>query len=263
MALVLVTAVASGGKPPKVDSKALERCAQSFEQGQERRQQEALIEARKLFEECAQAHCPAVLKASCGRWEGELQREIPVLRVRVERGPEAVVVLDGAPVGSTPLELPVNPGSHLVLARTAEGDGPARRVKLAPGGKEEISLAPAQPPAPAASSVALSPPAPPAERSRPVAPLVLLGVGGAALGVGAWLGVSTWSKARQLRGDCAPGCDASEVEGLRGRLRGADVLMGLGAVAGGVGLYLLLRKDTQVQVSPQAGGAAVSTTVTF
>lgn len=259
---LLVASVAAAGKPAKPGARELERCAQSFEQGQEKRQQKDLLVAREAFEGCAQAHCPAAIKTSCARWGSELATEVPALRVELPGEASGVVVLDGAPAGAAPAELRLNPGVHRLLARTADGDGPETRVELSPGQQLTVTLEPPRP-APIASAAP-----PPAVSAAPagggkVAPLVLLGVGGVALGVGAWLGVSSWREARRLREDCAPACEASRVDTLRGRLRTADVLLGLGAVAGGVGLYLWLRKDTAVTVAPQTGGAAISTALRF
>jgi serine/threonine-protein kinase len=204
-----------------------------------------------------------LFKTSCARWGSELATEVPTLRIELPGEASGVVVLDGVPAGAAPAELRLNPGVHRLFARTADGDGPETRVELSPGQQLTVTL---KPPRPAPIASAAPPPAAsaaPAGGGSKVAPLVLLGVGGVALGVGAWLGVSSWREARTLREDCAPACEASRVDTLRGRLRTADVLLGLGAVAGGVGLYLWLRKDTAVTVAPQTGGAAISTALRF
>ncbi len=235
-----------------------ERCTQAFEHGQEQRQQAQLLAARSSFDVCARPVCPAVVSKVCVRWLDELRSEVPRLTVLARDADGATVVLDGQPVGPAPASREVDPGTHRVTLRTARGEGPPVSVTVVASGAASVTVEGPPRLAPAAST----PPAEPRSTGLlgPRGPgYALFGLGAVAIGAGAWLGLSTRADVEdrrdrcQQQGDCA---SAAEVDRLRTRLHVADALMGVGLVAGGVGLALFLHAGPSVAVAPRPGGVA-------
>lgn len=258
LSVSLISSGVAAGKPPAGGD--VEACSLAFEQGQGLRQKGSLLEARDQFSRCARAACPRVIQSPCARWHEEVTSEIPKIHVEIEGNEPAEVILDGAPAGKAPVDLEVAPGEHQLLARSARGDGLLARVSVGPKGRASITLKPFQTAPPASAPAATT--AAQASPSR-VAPIALLAVGAVALGAGGWLGASSYSKAQDLRGSCAPRCPSSDVDAVRSRLRVADVLMGIGALAAGAGVYLMLRGGTQVSAAAGPGAARVDATFVF
>ena len=83
-------------------------------------------------------------------------------------------------------------------------------------------------------------------------------VGGAAvllLGTSAWLGLTGRSDLAALRSACAPSCTDDQVDPVRRKLLVSDVILGVGAVAAAVSVYLVVRPPTS-GAEPAARGNA-------
>lgn len=66
-------------------------------------------------------------------------RAVGVGRLKVFCAPEAQVLVDGRPVGQTPLSLPAQPGLRRVEVR-AHGGGQGQEVRVPPGGEAQVSF---------------------------------------------------------------------------------------------------------------------------
>lgn len=69
---------------------------------------------------------------------------------------------------------------------------------------------------------------------------VVGGVGVVAIGAGGYFFFDGKSDVSHLRDSCAPGCQESDVDRARTKIRVADVLLGTGIIALGVATFLAL-----------------------
>lgn len=210
--------------------------------------------------------------------EPRLSRLTIVLGPAVPSSLVVRVTRDGSPVPASAwgTPVPIDPGEHEIAASAqgkrawstrvkVEGDKATARVEI-PALEDE----PAAPP-PAAATTAPTRPAP--SSGRRTAGLVVGGAGVVALGVGAFFGVRALGKASSAN-DACPGKECSDREGIdlndqaKSSARIADVALGLGLVATGVGAYLFFTSGTGgpgetaargfVNARPLAGGAAMA-----
>jgi len=202
-----------------------------------------------------------------------------VAKVRVSIQPAGLdgleVAIDGVPVPLAALGRPrlVNPGTHEVTA-TAEGYQQARTsVSVPEGGAAEarVVLQPAPhdvlEPQQGPSAPAPSPNREPnAEGSFPIAPVVLLATGAAAIGVGlavGWVGVG--------EADAAPTQDGPEADGARTKTIAGDVVAGVGIAAAAAGVIWLIVEatdddggaDRTVGIHPWSAGALGGVAASF
>jgi len=188
---------------------------------------------------------------------------------------------DGVAIGKAAwtIPIPIDSGAHTFTAE-APGKKPwSKTLTIKPDEKEtrvEVpaleddpaakAAAQAAPSAPASASAKAAPaaaiesghPAPPAKRSY-VAPIALFATGAAALGVGAFFGVTALSAKKDADSRC-PATQCNDPEGVRLSNKAVDsanvanVAFGVGIVAVGVGAVLLIaggRDDSKVVVAPQ------------
>ncbi|MEO7328468.1 MAG: hypothetical protein ABI193_07820, partial [Minicystis sp.] len=143
----------------------------------------------------------------------------------------------------------VDPGAHLFRFEHAPSPARSETVILQEGGKNRLITALLQPPG------ALSAPAP---ARIPVVSYVLGGVGIAALGAFAYLGVSAKNERDDLRSTCAPHCTESAVDAVRDRVIAADIALGAGALALASGtLIALLHTGPPPSSPPPAASLAL------
>src|SRR5687767_13173771 len=85
---------------PPVPSKA--ECAAAYEAAQESRAAGQLRKTRERLEFCAQVECPSFVQRDCSRWFGEVERELPSVRISARdwdgAGADLRVSLDGQPL---------------------------------------------------------------------------------------------------------------------------------------------------------------------
>jgi hypothetical protein len=245
-------------------------CARGAEEGQRLRAQGKLREARESFTACASERCPALIRSDCSGWLAEVEAAVPTVVVRASAAEDlgrelydVEVRVDGVALSSKldGRELPVNPGEHH-FAFTAEGRAPVEDTVVIRVGEKHRLLTVALPSAhPVPAPALVSKPAPPPAPRLATAAKVLLVTGSVALASAAGFGISGWLEARSLRRTCAPGCETSQVDSARLRLRIADVSLAVGVAAlAGVGVLIWTRPDSAatVGVTPLAGGALVA-----
>jgi hypothetical protein len=250
-------------------------CADAAERGQIAANQSAFMTARAAFTVCADAACPAVVRADCAAWLGDVGAQLSKLTVRSvsadqTRLDHASVTVDGEPrLPFAAVEL--DPGEHDVEVS-------------APGfltWRESVTLAHAEVRALDAILSAATPPreagfsaseAPRRQRAAPSSslPYWLLAGGAVTLGAGATLGLLGKARVAELRGSCAPSCAVSDVDGAHTELIVADSLLLLGAatvVTGGVFWWTHRehRFDSapRVAVVPRKEGAVLAITGSY
>lgn len=268
MPLVLVAVLAGPARAAPEPPKAA--CAHGAEEGQRLRAQGKLREARESFTACAAERCPALIRSDCSGWLAEVEAAVPTVVVRASAAEDqsrelfdVEVKVDGVLLTSKldGRALPVNPGEHH-LSFSAPGRLPAEDTVVIRVGEKHrllaVVLPPAHPVPPKPNPVPTPAPAP----RVGTAARVLLIVGGAALLTGAAFGTSGWLEERSLRRSCAPGCSQEDVDGVRLRLRIADVSLAAGALAvAGAGILIWTRprgEEARVSIAPLAGGALVA-----
>lgn len=199
-----------------------------------------------------------------------------VLRLAPNAPSNLRVVKDGTTwsAASFGVPVPLDPGEY-VLDVQADGRAPHRMpISLAPGEKKSVDVVWGEPLAPAWPTVSPEAgkdggevPAPPKTSSgRSTIGYVVGGVGVGAFVAGAVTGALVIGYANTYNDHCKPACDD---EGLRAARQGkplnvlSPILLGLGAVGVGVGVYLILSDEprgprTTVRMTPN--GAFVTTT---
>jgi hypothetical protein len=245
-----------------------------------------LIEARGELLRCSQQGCPRVVTSDCLPWLGEVEQAIPsivvaakgvdgkdtaAVRVLVD-GVLAAPTLDGTPIA-------LDPGPHRL--RFEHGAAPAieQDIVIQVGARArpvDVSFAPKQ----AAQGAPAAPTAAPAieqpeGRGAAIAGYVLTGVGVLGLGSFALFGLMGKHEADGYDETCAPTktCDPDEVDATRTKLIVADVSLGVGLAALGVGIGLILYDQlsgpddpgasARIDLVPRPGGGAATLAVSF
>jgi len=213
-----------------------------------------------------------------------LEPLLPRLTVSVAGRVEGLVVsLDGTALSQAAWDtpVPIDPGTHELAARAPGRQPWTEKLEIKASEQKSVavpllepSAAPApEPPAPTAPVVAqpAAPAQPPAsappERDRgparglgPNATLgwIVGGVGVAALGVGSYFGIQTFSKRDQSDAECPTdttctnrGVQLNEDAWTSAWV--ADVAIGLGLIGVGVGTYLVLTSSGSATKPEQAG----------
>ncbi|WP_437916686.1 hypothetical protein WME73_19385 [Sorangium sp. So ce302] len=232
-----------------------ETCAASYEQAQQLLRDRALLRARAELRVCVSS-CPATLARDCQSWSEQVERDMPSVALSATsadgRAPGRVrVLLDGAPLldalPEDPIEL--DPGRHTLTFEDAAGTRVAAVVTLPPGDKALPIAVRFPAPTPAPSRPAAVADAPPVRQRWP---LVLVGVGAAGLGVGAFLGVKGHLDRSELRTRCAPGCPAEDVEAIDLTWKAGAISAGVGFLAAGLGAVLYFQLDPVAPAAPVA-----------
>jgi hypothetical protein len=173
------------------------------------------------------------------------------------RIPGLALRLDGASVGEAAwgAAVPVDPGSHVIEA-TAPGRRAWRReIAVGPNADRQVVQVPLLEPLPPTREPRRAAPPPP-DRPEPrpertddgsgqrTAGLVIGGLGIAAIGVGGYFGLRAFSRWEDRNAHCSDaGCDPEGVRAGEDAERAAiiaNVGIGVGLAAAGIGSYLLL-----------------------
>jgi hypothetical protein len=250
-------------------------CLAAYEKAQHLRKDGRLGASREQLNLCVQPKCHALIKRDCSMWVAELEKAVPtiIVNARDASGKDLLavrVLVDGAVLqdrlDGKPHE--VDPGIHLFRF---ERDGSLlaeEKIVIQEGEKSRVinvKVAAGEPPS--------SAPATRAETSAPapIGGFVLLGVGAvgaSAFGILAALGQHELHEMRKDPGGCAPRCDPGRVDAARNEIIAANVSLGVGLVAAGLGTYLLLKPrraatGLELGLRPALGGASTDLTYRF
>ena len=220
-----------------------DQCADSAEHGQAERKLGHLLVARGEFRTCGVAKCPRVVRDDCTRWVDELESAIPTVLFGAtnDRGDDVTtlkVSVDGHAVPSLTTAFEIDPGSH--VARFDDGTHPPqdRTFVIREGEKRKTIAVRFSNPTP-------TPPAPSEPKSEGSTTLTWVsgGLGIAALGGFAVLGLTGLSQYHSLQDDChhTRACTSSDTSSTKTQLWVADGLGVVGVAAVLFAGYLLLR----------------------
>jgi hypothetical protein len=229
-------------------------CMAAHEHGQEVRLANHWVEAQRLFLECAQASCPALVVRDCTQWELELRARIPTVVVSAKRADgsdvgEVSLTVDGAPVGPglPTVAISLDPGEHVLRFEHPGWPAVQTRVTLRDGEHDrpvDVRLEPPANPAPLAAPSA----------GAPVGAYVATGVGAAAaIASVVFLVVGKVDEHNLAASTCgqAGTCQESQVSPIRTDYVVSGITAGVAAVAVGLGIWLFLAHEP----SPTAVGA--------
>lgn len=277
---------------PAVPSKA--ECAAAYEAAQESRAAGQLRKTRERLEFCAQVECPSFVQRDCSRWFGEVERELPSVRISTRdwdgaSAGDVRVSLDGQPLAE-PLSdraIALDPGQHeFVFERS--GHAPITRTIVAQQGVQNRVLVVDFGPA-SGEQVAVD------DRVETATPTSLKpfayaawALGAVGLGTFAVMGTIGRSDKKALEDDCpqegpvaAPGvCTRAELDDRNGTIDReflfADIglIVGIAGAVGGTALFLLSPSadrapatgssaapfDLDVRVSPSGARATIGGT---
>jgi hypothetical protein len=254
---------------PATPSKA--ECAAAYEAAQESRAAGQLRKTRERLEFCAQAECPSFVQRDCSRWFGEVERELPSVRISTRdwdaSSGDVRVSLDGERL-EEPLSdraIALDPGQHeFVFERS--GHAPITRTIVAQQGVQNRVLVVDFGSAGAEQA--------PADRAQTTSPTSLKpfayaawGLGAVGLGAFAVMGTIGRSDKRALEDDCvqegpvkAPGvCPREEIDDRNGTidreflLADIGLILGIAGAVGGTALFLL---SPSADVAPATGSSA-------
>jgi hypothetical protein len=251
-----------------------EACLAAYDGSQRLRKEGKLAASREQLVLCVRPACPRLVQRDCSQWLSSLDAITPtvIVNARDADGKDVLsvrVLVDGV-VLSDKLDgkpHPVDPGVH-VFRYEREGASPVEEnVVIREGEKGRVINVRLPEPPKVATAPAKRPEVP---AGPPVGAYVLLGAavaGGAAFGVLATLGKNDVDRMRQP-GGCAPRCDESDVAAARNEIIAANVSLGVGLVAAGIGTYLLLKPrssapELQVGVRALPGGVMTGASYRF
>lgn len=234
-------------------------CITAHSTGQAERNAGRLQSAKSSFITCAAPACPGAIQSDCATFLTELESMMAsVVFAAVDaEGADAVdvkVKVDGNEVLERLNGLPttLDPGSHDVVFTWPDGFEQQQKVVVAQGEKNrrfELRRPAKKPEAPAA------PVAPQAQaKQTPVAAYVLAGVGVVALGSFAAFAISGKSAESAMDG-CKPACSQAQADRMRLRYLLADVSLGVGVAALGVGGYLYFSAAREPNSTAFRGGS--------
>lgn len=245
----LLTASTAKAAPP-----TKEECVEAHGKGQDAREAGQLAQAGKLFVTCAQQSCPALVQSDCARFADEIARLQPsvtfVARDSAQNDlPETSVFVDGVLAASRLGDgkaHDIDPGKHEVRFSHA-GKDVTLTVVINQGEKARgvVGVFPpaaggpvASPPPMATTPTTATPSAPepaPVQMKRSSGPLVLVGIGAAAMVAG---GVLIGVGLSKVPANCSLStneCAAPPKDPALAQASSGVSLANLGGVVGGVG----------------------------
>jgi hypothetical protein len=248
VALVGLTATLLAARAAPAQAVDRQACVDAYEGAQVATKRHQLARARQHIGVCLTASCPGVLRSECAEWLKDLDARQPTVVLQCT-GPDgkpatnAAVSLDGAPLPHAldGAAIEVDPGTHELVFSLVGEPLIALRAVVREGEKMQ-RLAVSFPLRP--QGVAARPPPPPiARRPVPWSVYALAGLGVAATGAFAGLGV--WGNAGKDDLDtCKPDCSTDATAEVRGRYIAADVALGVAVVSLGAATILYLTRGT-------------------
>jgi hypothetical protein len=247
VAFALATALAPS--TARADDKA---CMAAAAKGQELRDEGKLVEAKPLFQQCADAACPAPIPGYCADWLADLVKKMPsvVFRATDENGrdiTDASAEIDGKrTVAVDGRSVEIDPGKHTIKV-VRPGSKPFEDVVIiAQSEKDRIVLAKL---APAAAPAVVPPPVDPKKDAPkksgvPTSSVVAWGVGAVALLSFAGFGLKARVDYDDYADRCGNRCAESERDTVATSVLIADISLVVAIVAAGVGTYFYLTRPT-------------------
>lgn len=283
-------AAVSLARPAVADTKA--DCAKAYEASQEQRSGGKLRAARESLVTCSQSACPAFIKKDCAKWLSEVEGAIPTVVFSAKAGSEDlsdVKVSLGDQTLAESLDgkaIPMDPGTHTFVFESAKHGSKELKFVVKEGKKAqniEIVFEVGKKAAggdgdagePSGDSGAAKITTEDVKGSKTFA-YVLMGVGVVGIGGFAYFGSSGKSDENAL--ECAEfkTCTDDDLDPIKKKYLYADISLGVGLVALGVGTYLMLApsgksevpaagrsKRFRVDVAPQPGGGYASVSGLF
>lgn len=234
-------------------------CVEAHSHGQAERNAGRMLSAKQDFVSCASSGCPTEIQSECIAFLAEVERaQASIVFAAVDaEGHDATdvkvkiddqLVLDKL----TGLGTAVDPGSHTIVYTWPDGFEQTHTLLVAQGEKNRrVELR--REPKPAAAPVAAAE-RPASAKGAPVAAYVLGGIGVLALGSFAGFALAGKSAESDLDG-CKPYCSQSQADKMRLRYLIADVSLGVGVVALGVGGYLYFSAEREPRSGALRGGS--------
>ena len=253
---------------PAARADEVEACKVAAEQAEALRADAKLVAARSTLLACAREGCPPVLREACTRMFTEIEQILPsvIVRARDARGRDVIgvrVLVDGSTLleSLTGRAVPLDPGPHRIRYVVAGAPPVEEEVLIAEGDRQRSLVVTFRVPLQSDGSAEpdASAPAPPdtTHTSSPsTAPIWIAGgVGAIGLAAFTYLHLSAWGDYHDLVSTCGvTGCDPEEVDAVRTKLIVADVSLGVGVTAIGVGVVLALLRWRSPSDPPTASG---------
>lgn len=239
---------AQAANDDKNDKKA---CATAAEDAQRARNESKLISAKDYLEICTRPVCPAPIRKDCEGWSAEIEKAMPtiVISAKDDGGGDILdvkVSVDGNVIANKldGSAVPVDPGAHLFRFEKQNGDAEPVEQKVVIKESEKdrkievhMHVAAAKPaPAPAVQPAIEPEP----KSSPPIAGYISSAVAVASLGVGVFFYVSAKHDIDDLKGQCAPFCNSSQVDPIQTKIIVSDVALGVGVVAAAAAVYFFV-----------------------
>ena len=243
--------------PTEAAAGSRDECIDAHSHGQDLRQEGLLTRARETFTSCAQSSCPALIQGDCARFVDELDKLVPSVSFGARNNksddlPNTTVYVDDALV-ATRLDdgksYEFDPGKHTIRFKHEERET-TLTVVLNQGEKGRVIVATfADPNASPATKPDPVPAAPP-EPHKSLLPLVVAGIGGAALATGGVLFGMGLSKVPSNCAISTRDCAAPPGDSSFNDARSAIALANLGAAVGIGGAAMLLGGLVWYALSP-------------
>jgi len=228
--------------------------------------QNHLLAARDAY--ATAAHDASAAKLETDRAQAQtgaerVSKAIPHLVLSPPKAVTPTIEIDGKALGSSTMDVEVDPGSHTIVARAPKHREFRQTVTVAAGDRREVVvelpfLDPSSP------TPGAAPPSIKESRSSGAVPVVMIVAGGLTVLVGGYVVVRGWSTCSE--------CTATEIDDSRtwrSRVPWGWGAVTLGAVVSGVGAIWYLTsspsspRSTGITAMPTAGGAAFSFAASF
>ena len=278
----VVTAVTLVSAAARADER--EVCASAAERAQSLRDEGNYRGARAQMLVCARDVCPGPIKADCGRWLEDVQRDAPTIVFGATSSGKDVsdvkVTIDGVVIADRLDGTPhlVDAGEHTFVFERA-GVKKEERALVRAGEKGRAIVIAFDAPASASRPTDRPAPAPPVPRdeSSLVPAFIVGGIGVVALGSFAIFALQGMNDKDELETTCAPNCPQRDVDKLETKFIIADISLGVGVVALAVSAYMFVTRPKvsrtgtaarrlrglRFDVAPAPGGGAAAVHATF
>lgn len=279
LAITYVVALCAAPSVARADSKnaqAKEACFAAAEAAQQLRADKKLSAARGEVLTCSRDVCPAMVRADCAKWLGEIDAATPtiIIRARDPGGRDVVdvkVSVDGQPLldklqGTS---LPVDPGPHKFRYELPDGKTLEESVLIMEGEKGRVLQVDVKPAAEARVVPAPSGDGSPTRHQGPgVVPWVIGGVGLASLVGFGLLEIPIQTQVADLQNTCArtQSCTQAQLDAVSSLYLPAAILLAVGGTGVVVGATWLIvaaagggkeSRATALTFAPVPGGGMV------